>query len=112
MGETLVAHHLGADGTFDDLKRIPAAELLDSQLDVFSGHYFSPIPDPETLPVSLEERVAGDSLPGLNLIIGSNRNESLMYIPEGAELTDYLEGYFRRKTGRTSRPCSVLTCRS
>ena len=94
LGETLVAHHLGADGTFDDLKRIPAAELLDSQLDVFSGHYFSPIPDPETLPVSLEERVAGDSLPGLNLIIGSNRNESLMYIPEGAELTDYLEGYF------------------
>ena len=94
LGETLVAHHLGADGTFDDLKRIPAAELLDSQLDVFSGHYFSPIPDPETLPVSLEETVASDSLPGLNLIIGSNRNESLMYIPEGAELTDYLEGYF------------------
>ena len=94
LGEALVAHHLGADGTFDDLKRLPAAELLDSQLDVFSGHYFSPIPDPETLPVSLEETVAGDSLPGLNLIIGSNRNESLMYIPEGAELTDYLEGYF------------------
>ena len=94
LGETLVAHHLGADGTFDDLKRIPAAELLDSQLDVFSGHYFSPIPDPETLPVSLEETVVGDSLPVLNLIIGSNRNESLMYIPEGAELTDYLEGYF------------------
>ena len=32
LGEALVAHHLGADGTFDDLKRIPAAELLDSQL--------------------------------------------------------------------------------
>ena len=94
LGEAMVAHHLGADGTFDDLKRIPAGELLDSQPDVFSGHYFSPIPDPETLPVSLEETVAGDSLPGLNLIIGSNRNESLMYIPEGAELTDYLEGYF------------------
>ena len=98
LGEALVAHHLGADGTFDDLKRIPAAELLDSQLDVFSGHYFSPIPDPETLPVSLEATVAGDSLPGLNLIIGSNRNESLMYIPEGAELSDYLEGYFPPET--------------
>ena len=94
LGEALVAHHFGADGNFADLKQIPVAELLDSQLDVFSGHYFSPIPDPETLPVSLEETVAGDSLPGLNLIIGSNRNESLMYIPEGAELTDYLEGYF------------------
>jgi len=98
LGEALVAHHLGADGTFDDLKRIPAAELLDSQLDVFSGHYFSPIPDPETLPASLEETVAGDSLPGLNLIIGSNRNESLMYIPEGAVLTNYLEGYFPPET--------------
>ena len=94
LGEALVAYHLGADGTFDDLKRIPAGELLDSQPDVFSGHYFSPIPDPETLPVSLEKTVAGDSLPGLNLIIGSNRNESLMYIPEGAALTDYLQGYF------------------
>jgi para-nitrobenzyl esterase len=94
LGEALVAHHLGADGTFADLKRISAAELLDSQIDVFSGHYFSPIPDPETLPVSLEQTVAGDSLPVLNLIIGSNRNESLMYIPDGAELTDYLEGYF------------------
>ena len=94
LGEDLVAHHLGADGNFADLKRIPAGELLDSQLDVFSGHYFSPIPDPETLPVSLEETVAGDSLPGLNLMVGSNRNESLMYIPEGAVLTDYLDGYF------------------
>jgi len=98
LGEALVAHHLGVDGTFADLKRIPAAELLNSQSDVFSGHYFSPIPDPETLPVSLEETVLDDSLPGLNLIIGSNRNESLMYIPYGAVLTDYLEGYFPPET--------------
>lgn len=94
LGEALVAYHLGADGTFADLKGISAAELLDSQLDVFSGHYFSPIPDPETLPVSLEQTVASDSLPVLNLLIGSNRNESLMYIPDGAVLTNYLEGYF------------------
>ena len=94
LGEALAEHHLGADGTFADLKQISAAELLDSQIDVFSGHYFSPIPDPETLPVSLEQTVAGDSLPVLNLIIGSNRNESLMYIPDGAVLTNYLEGYF------------------
>ena len=94
LGEALAEYHLGADGTFADLKQISAAELLDSQIDVFSGHYFSPIPDPETLPVSLEQTVAGDSLPVLNLIIGSNRNESLMYIPDGAVLTNYLEGYF------------------
>ena len=98
LGEALVAHHLGADGTFADLKRIPAAELLNSQIDVFSGHYFSPIPDPETLPVSLEETVADDLFPEMNLVIGSNRNESLMYIADGAVLTDYLEGYFPPET--------------
>ena len=98
LGESLVAHHFGTDGTFTDLKRIPAAELLDSQLDLFSEHYFSPIPDPETLPVPLEDALVGEAFPALNLILGSNGNESLMYIPEGAVLTDYLQGYFPRET--------------
>ena len=98
LGEALVAHHLGADGNFADLKQISAAELLESQLELFSDHYFSPIPDPETLPVSLQETMAGDLFPALTLILGSNRNESLMYIPEDAVLTNYLEGYFPPET--------------
>ena len=98
LGEALVAHHLGADGSFADLKQISAAELLESQLELFSDHYFSPIPDPETLPVSLQETMAGDLFPALTLILGSNRNESLMYIPEDAVLTNYLEGYFSPET--------------
>lgn len=98
LGTALVEHHLGTDGSFDDLKQIPATELLDSQLELFSAHYFSPIPDPETLPVSLEDAVAGDAFPVLNLMLGSNRNESLMYIPEGAVLKNYLEGYFPPET--------------
>lgn len=98
LGEALVAHHLGADGSFADLKQISAAELLEAQLELFSDHYFSPIPDPETLPVSLQETMAGDLFPALTLILGSNRNESLMYIPEDAVLTNYLEGYFPPET--------------
>ena len=98
LGEALVAHHLGADGNFADLKQISAAQLLESQLELFSDHYFSPIPDPETLPVSLQETMAGDLFPALTLILGSNRNESLMYIPEDAVLTNYLEGYFPPET--------------
>jgi para-nitrobenzyl esterase len=98
LGEALVAHHLGADGSFADLKQISAAELLEAQLELFSDHYFSPIPDPETLPVSLQETMVGDLFPALTLILGSNRNESLMYIPEDAVLTNYLEGYFPPET--------------
>lgn len=98
LGTALVERHLGAKGDFDALKQIPAAELLDSQLELFSEHYFSPIQDPETLPTPLEEMVAGNSFPSLNIILGSNGNESLMYIPEGSRLENYLEEFFPRES--------------
>ena len=94
LGKTLVEHHLGPEGDFEGLKHIAAQDLLDSQVKLFSDHYFSPIPDAETLPIPLEDVVEGGTFPKLDLIIGSNRNESLMYLPEGARLEDYLEGFF------------------
>lgn len=94
LGKALVEHHLGPDGEFADLKYVAAEDLLESQVELFSEHYFSPIPDAETLPIPLEDIVEGDTFPRLDLIIGSNRNESLMYLPEGARLEDYLEGFF------------------
>ena len=94
LGKALVEHHLGPDGEFADLKHVAAEDLLESQVELFSEHYFSPIPDAETLPIPLEDIVSGGTFPKLNLIMGSNRNESLMYLPEGARLEDYLEGFF------------------
>ena len=94
LGKALVEHHLGPDGQFEGLKNIAAEDLLNSQVELFSKHYFSPIPDAETLPIPLEDIVSGGTFPKLDLIIGSNRNESLMYLPEGARLEDYLEGFF------------------
>ena len=94
LGRALVEHHLGPDGQFEGLKNIAAEDLLDSQVELFSEHYFSPIPDAETLPIPLEDIVEGGTFPKLDLIIGSNRNESLMYLPESARLEDYLEGFF------------------
>ena len=76
------------------MKNIAAEDLLDSQVELFREHYFSPIPDAATLPIPLEDIVEGGTFPKLDLIIGSNRNESLMYLPEGARLEDYLEGFF------------------
>lgn len=94
LGRALVVHHLGPDGQFEGLKNIAAEDLLESQVELFSEHYFSPIPDAETLPIPLEDVVEGGTFPKLDLIIGSNRNESLMYLPESARLEDYLEGFF------------------
>ena len=94
LGRKLADYHLGPDGEFESLKKLAAADLLESQVKLFSAHYFSPIPDAETLPIPLEDIVVEGTFPKLDLIIGSNRNESLMYLPEGARLEDYLKGFF------------------
>ena len=98
LGRALVEEHAGVDGRFEDLKAVPAEALIASQLSLFKNHYFSPVRDSETLPIPLETVVEQGRMPPLNLLIGSNGNESLMYIPDGAVIEDYLQLAFPEAT--------------
>jgi len=104
LGRALVEEHAGVDGRFEDLKAVPAEALLASQLGLFKNHYFSPVRDSETLPIPVETLVEQGRMPPLNLLIGSNGNESLMYIPDDAVIDDYLQLAFpEADVGRGSR---------
>jgi carboxylesterase type B len=94
LGQALVEAHAGVEGRFEDLKAVPAEALIASQLSLFKRHYFSPVSDPETLPIPVEKLVQQGRMPPLNLLIGSNGNESLMYIPDNAVIDDYLQPAF------------------
>ena len=94
LGQALVEAHAGVEGRFEDLKAVPAEALMASQLSLFKRHYFSPVSDPETLPIPVEKLVQQGRMPPLNLLIGSNGNESLMYIPDNAVIDDYLQPAF------------------
>jgi para-nitrobenzyl esterase len=91
LGKALVEHHVGPKGRFSDLKSVPADALLDSQQSLFLNHYFSPIRDAETLPVTLETLIKSGDLPAIKLLIGSNLNEALMYLSADASLKEVLD---------------------
>ena len=91
LGKALVEHHVGPKGRFSDLKSVPADALLESQQSLFSNHYFSPIRDAETLPVTLETLIKSGDLPAIKLLIGSNLNEALMYLSADASLKEVLD---------------------
>jgi para-nitrobenzyl esterase len=83
---------LGPNGSLEDLRDVPAKTLMDVTGDIYAGMRFGAIQDAESLPRTLQQRVTDGDLPPLDIIIGTNANESLMYIRPGATVASYLEG--------------------
>jgi para-nitrobenzyl esterase len=82
---------LGPEGSLEGLRDLPAQKLMDVTGDIYSGMRFGAIEDTESLPRTLQQRVADGDLPPLNIIIGTNANESLMYIKPEATVASYLQ---------------------
>ena len=83
---------LGESGSLDALRNIPPAKLLEAAGDVYSSFYFDPVEDPESLPDTLPELSESGSLPAIDVILGTNFNEALMYIPPESTPTEYFGG--------------------
>lgn len=82
----------GPDGSFEDMREVPAHSLLAQAPTVYSDYYFDPIKDRESLPETLAEVASGRGLPNMELLIGSNLNERLMYIQPTSTAADFMEG--------------------
>ncbi len=83
---------LGSTGSLDGLRGVPAQALMERAAEVYSGVRFGAIQDAESLPRTLQHRVAVGDVPPLDIIIGTNANESLMYIRPEATAASYLGG--------------------
>jgi len=82
---------LGADGSLEKLRALPAEALIAATPEVYRGVRFGALQDDESLPRTLQQRVRDGDLPPLDMIIGSNANESLMYIRPGDTAAAYLK---------------------
>ena len=83
---------LGESGSLAGLREMSASELLDAAGEVYSSFYFDPVQDPESLPETLPELSDRGAMPAIDVILGTNLNEALMYVPSGSAPTEYFGG--------------------
>ena len=97
-GLTLQQLLLGLEGSFAALQAMPAEKILAAVPEVYRGFYFDPVVDPESLPDTLPQLSESGRLPPLEIIIGTNLNEALMYVPEGATPDSYFGSRLSQRT--------------
>ncbi|MEE4109991.1 MAG: carboxylesterase family protein [Halieaceae bacterium] len=90
LGRRLETELVGEDGGLDAIRRLSAQAVLDAAASVYADFYFSPVPDGVTLPASLGELARRGELPAFDLLLGSNGDESLMYLADGESVDDWL----------------------
>ncbi len=73
-------------GTLDGLRNVPADQLLAAADRVFEDSFFDPVVDGVTLTEPLAASLAQGNFPPLDLLIGTNADEWLMYLEEDASL--------------------------
>ena len=83
---------LGESGSLAGLREMSASELLDAAAEVYSSFYFDPVQDPESLPDTLPELSDRGSLPVIDVMLGTNLNEALMYVPPESTPPEYFVG--------------------
>jgi len=92
LGVTLQRAVLGGQGTLDALRGASAEQIMAAASDVYADFQFDAILDPVSLPRTLKQRLDDGALPPLDIILGSNLNEALMYIGPDDAPAAYLEG--------------------
>ncbi len=86
MGLALQRELTGTAGTLDDLRKVPAGQLLAAANRVFEDTFFDPVVDGVTLIEPVAASLARGNVPPLDLLIGTNADEWLMYLEEDASL--------------------------
>ena len=89
LGETL-QERLGARN-LEEMRAIPVQKLHASAEQVYSVVGFDPVAGDTTLPTTLRQRLVEQSLPKIDLLIGSNADEWKMSVGDEETLNDWLE---------------------
>lgn len=85
----------GEHGDLQSLYLLAPEELVALAASHFEGHYWDPVIDGETLPDTMPTLLKSQDFTKLPLLIGSNRDESLMYLPANVDEGDWLSALQR-----------------
>jgi para-nitrobenzyl esterase len=84
-----VAH--GQNASIEVARSASSEQVLATAEVIFDGHFFDPVIDGDTVTKPLQRAASLGELADVDLMIGTNANESRMYLPEGATIESWLE---------------------
>ncbi|MEX0827475.1 MAG: carboxylesterase family protein, partial [Haliea sp.] len=79
-----------AESGLDTMLQRSAESVLEAATEVYEDYYFSPVPDPSSLPAPLGELADRGALPSFDLLLGTNADEALMYLESGDTVRKWL----------------------
>jgi para-nitrobenzyl esterase len=85
--------HLGQEQplTLGQLRELPALDILAAEDKVYAGHKFNPVVEGHSLTRPLGDAVRARDFPVVDLLIGSNADEHLMNLNQGATVSDWVD---------------------
>jgi para-nitrobenzyl esterase len=75
----------------DALRKLSAEEILTTATQVFKDHYFDPVVDGHSVLEPIMETIKADKMHSVDLLIGSNNDEWLMYTDAQPDIDGWLE---------------------
>ncbi len=103
-GVELQERLLGAEGSLEQLRTVPTQELLRVAESVFEGQFFDPVVDGKSLVRPLKDALVKQEFPAVDLLIGSNADEWLMYLEEGESTEEWMRENLTSEQIRAVRP--------
>ncbi len=81
---------LGTNGSIEQLRKIPADDLLLAAATIYQGQFFDPVVDGQSLTMPVKDALHERLFPRVDLLIGSNADEWLMYLEKSQSLDEWM----------------------
>ena len=91
------------------LRKVAVDKVLAGADELFPDHYFDPVVDGSSLTMSVGEALKTKQFESVDLLIGSNADEWLMYLEDTATLDDYLGEEFPDQPKKVAALRDVLS---
>jgi len=91
-------------GSIEQMRKVPAGDLLRIAETVYEGHFFDPVVDGQSLVSSVNEGLLAQRFPPVDLLIGSNADEWLMYLEEGQSVDQWMRENLTASQAQAVKP--------
>jgi para-nitrobenzyl esterase len=110
LGEALaLSLNDSGDSSIATLRTVDAKKTLAAAAQTYQKHFFDPVIDGDSVLKKLAESAKLGELADVDLMIGTNANESRMYLPQGATMTSWIAENLRNDDQAISQDAIIAS---